>query len=190
MIPIAALRGSCALPIQKVGYNADIREGRLQSFPPHRWSARPLPREQPNASIEQDERRRLAARQHIVADRHRDNGPSPRKAARQCPRTARKARKSRDLPPARGRGLVERRPRGVIASSGAPPPFEDMVDGPGEDVGPHHHPAPPPAGVSSTERWRSVAKSRICTVSSDQIPSPAPGRRGCGRAAPALPGRG
>ena len=31
-------------------------------------------------------------------------------------------------------------------------------------------PAPPPAGVSSTVRWRSVAKSRICTVSSDQSP--------------------
>ena len=33
------------------------------------------PGEQPYASIEQDERRCLAARQHIVADRHRDNGP-------------------------------------------------------------------------------------------------------------------
>ena len=32
-------------------------------------------------------------------------------------------------------------------------------------------PAPPPAGVSSTLRCRSVAKSRICTVSSDQVPA-------------------
>jgi len=32
-------------------------------------------------------------------------------------------------------------------------------------------PAPPPAGVSSTVRWRSAAKSRICTVSSDHVPA-------------------
>ena len=32
-------------------------------------------------------------------------------------------------------------------------------------------PAPPPAGVSSTVRCLSVAKSRICTVSSDHVPS-------------------
>jgi hypothetical protein len=32
------------------------------------------PGEQPNASIEQDESRRLAARKHIVTDGHRDNG--------------------------------------------------------------------------------------------------------------------
>src|SRR6185295_13299876 len=43
--PIAALRGSCALPIQRSRYNEGIREGRSQSSPPHRSKARPLPRE-------------------------------------------------------------------------------------------------------------------------------------------------
>src|SRR3954451_2161222 len=33
------------------------------------------PGEQPNASIEEDQSRRLAARKHIVADRHRNDRP-------------------------------------------------------------------------------------------------------------------
>src|SRR4051794_747561 len=35
--PIAALRGSCALPTLQVGYNADIPEAPSRSFPPLRW---------------------------------------------------------------------------------------------------------------------------------------------------------
>src|SRR3546814_20752048 len=43
--PIAALRGSCALPIPEVGYNADIREALLRSSLHARLKARPLRRE-------------------------------------------------------------------------------------------------------------------------------------------------
>src|SRR6185369_5487297 len=43
--PTAALRGSCALPIEQAGYSADIREAPVRSSLPHRWRPRPLPRE-------------------------------------------------------------------------------------------------------------------------------------------------
>src|SRR3569623_1411742 len=43
--PIAALRGSCALPTLEVVYNAGIRAIPFRSSRPHRWKARPLRRE-------------------------------------------------------------------------------------------------------------------------------------------------
>src|SRR5690606_42126 len=43
--PIAALQGSCALPILQVGYSAGIRAALPRRIPRPRWTARPLRRE-------------------------------------------------------------------------------------------------------------------------------------------------
>ena len=129
------------------------------------------PGKQPNASVEQGERGRLAARQHIVADRDRNDRPrleqalvDPLEAAAQDG----DAGARRELADQR-LGRAARR-AGVIASFGRGRPAT-LSSAAASTSARITIPAPPPAGVSSTERCLSVAKSRIWTVSSDQIPS-------------------
>ena len=121
----------------------------------------------------------LAARQDIVADRHRLDVARPRRSARRTPRTgrtgSRRPGRRRARGPAPGSAA---RPRGVIASTGTPRRPTLSIAAASTSAR-STIPAPPPAGVSSTVRCLSVAKSRICIASSDHCPSRqrAPGER-------------
>jgi hypothetical protein len=121
------------------------------------------PGEQSNASVEDRHRAKLAAREDIVADR---DGFDVARLEDALVETL-EAAAEQDNPLA-CRQIADA-PRGVSASIGRPSATLSIAAA--RTSGLSTIPAPPPAGVSSTLRCLSVAKSRMWTVSSDQVPS-------------------
>src|SRR6185436_6878683 len=75
MIPRSQYFGDRApFPFKRSGVMRIFEKAGLKAFLLTAGRRAHYPGEQPNASIEQDKGRRLAARKHIVTDRHRDNG--------------------------------------------------------------------------------------------------------------------
>ena len=149
MIPRSQHFGDPApFPFKRSGIMRIFEEAAFKAFLLSAGRRAHYPGEQPNASVEQDESRRLAARKHIVPDRDRDNGPGLEQAlvnAFEAPAQDRHARASRKLAHLRlGQRLAARRHRqqGCLGRR-----RQDMVDGPSEDVGAHHH-----AGTAASRR--------------------------------------
>src|SRR3954449_10868493 len=94
------------------------------------------------------------------ASKIRSSNPSKRPHSRITPSP---------LASSRTRAWVSGAPRGVSASIGRP--SATLSSAAATTSGRSTIPAPPPAGVSSTLRCLSVAKSRMFRVSSDQMPS-------------------
>ena len=143
------------------------------------------PGQQPNASIEQDESRRLAAGQHIVTDRHRDNGPGLEKSLVDALETAAKHRNARSGGELAHQGLVERRARAASSPAAARPDGARGRDRPPAPARRRASPSPPrrrPACRRPNDacRWRNRGSGPSPATRS---PPPAPARRGCDRAA-------
>src|SRR5437868_5732818 len=127
------------------------------------------PGQQANASVEQDHRAKLPARQDVVADADRLDIAALEDALVEALEPP--AQHDRPSPAAssRTRAWLSGAPRGVIASVGRPSATASSAA-----ASTSHRstiPAPPPAGVSSTVRCLSIAWSRMLRASSDQAPS-------------------
>ena len=169
--PIAALRGSCALPSRRVGYNADIREAPHRSSLPLRWRPRPLRRGaaecKRRAGPSRQARRPTAHSRRSTtgstsrASKIRSSNPSNRPHSRIAPGPAASSRTRAWVSGSpRGRQRQHRAAhRATLSIAAASTSARSTI------------PAPPPAGVSSTLRCLSVAKSRMLRVSSDHRPS-------------------
>ena len=91
MIPRSQHFGDPApFPFNRPGIMRVFEKAALKAFLLTARRGAHYPGKQPNASVEQGERGRLAARQHIVADRDRDERAAPRTGARRSPRTGRR----------------------------------------------------------------------------------------------------
>ena len=152
------------------------RSGIMRIFEQPRFEALVIPAEgrahyagkQPNASVEQGQRRHLAARQ----DDSRRSRPARSSRASNRRSSIPSNRPHRMIAPGPAASVAhprlgQRRARaGVIASSGTSGRRATASSTARARTSARITiPAPPPAGVSSTVRCRSVAKSRICTAS-------------------------
>jgi hypothetical protein len=169
MIPRSQHFGDRApFPFTEVGYSADIREAPVRSSLPLRWKAAPIT---PGSRRTQASRitiaAELAAGQDIVADRDLlDRGlEDPLVESLEAAAQEDDAWAEGELAHAawvsgfRAGSGEHRLPSATLSRAAASTSARSTI------------PAPPPAGVSSTLRCLSVAKSRMWTVSSDQTPS-------------------
>ncbi len=128
---------------------------------------------QPDAGVEQHQRRDLAARQHVIADRDLLRGRGLRSRARPRPRTAphRIDRAGRRAPAPRPAAWVSGRPRGLISRRGRGHP-----PAPRRSRAPAHRPSSPCPGRRRPACRRPCGACR-CRIrgcrwsSSDQVPA-------------------
>ena len=134
------------------------------------------PGKQPHASIEDDHRAKLSARQDIVADRRPVRAAALRKSARQSPRSGRTAgrRPRRPQAPERGPGSAAPRAASAPASAGRPRRCRARRQArPAEAPSP---PRRPPACRRRSDACRS--RSRGCwSHRGSRCPRRAPARR-------------
>lgn len=124
--------------------------------------------QQPHASIHYHHRGNLAAGQYIVTNRHFLDGPTLKDAFVKTLETAAQDDGAGAVCQLAHAGLGEGFPRGVIASTGRPSATASMAALSTSTFS--TMPKPPPAGVSSTVRCLSIAKSRMLTALQAQVP--------------------
>ena len=147
-------------PVYRSGIVRIFEQPLVRSSPPLRWRPRPLPREAASRKHRGSPSRQALRRRGRNRRSRPARWPEPRRFARRIPRSGRRAG-STPSPDAssRTRSCVSGLPRGVSARIGRP--SATLSTAAASTSGFSTIPAPPPAGVSSTLRCLSVAKSRM-----------------------------
>ena len=159
------------LPFTRARVMGIFEPARLETLLLARFGSPHNAGKQPDAGVEHRERRDLAARKNVVADRDstkpraptiRSSAPSKRGQTITSPGPAAHSRARRCVNGS-PRGLMISRGRGSSGASAA----SRLAASTSARI---TMPGPPPAGVSSTARWRPRPCSRISRASSDHSP--------------------